>query len=199
MLNICAHVRVHVAQANHLILHAHNAVQIGHPRIVNLDLCTAARAPNAYVRFDHLPCQPLGWTSDHRDRDDLVFGESETPKTIAGISSAFGSSRRTVWMPLTHTKLGCVNPNQLPSLRLINGLQVPQILLRSIGHVLGLHVHSSFSSAQENHFVFTFVPSCPLERLRCHLRYDFAVIAVSEIALPLGSWNFTEPTRPEWT
>src|SRR5260370_34718934 len=29
-----------------------------------------------------------------------------------------------------------------------------------------------------------FVLSCPLEHLRCHLRYDFAVIAVSEIALP---------------
>src|SRR5260370_42604855 len=118
-------------------------MQIGHLRIVNLDLCTCARAPNAYVRFDHLPCQPLGRTSDHRDRDDLVFGESETAKTIAGISSAFGSSRRNLRMPLTQTKLGCVNPNQLLSLRLINGLKGPQILLRSIGHLLGLHVHSS--------------------------------------------------------
>src|SRR5260370_28686876 len=122
MLNICATVRVHVAQANHFILHAHNAVQIGHPRIVNLDLCTSARAPNAYVRFDHLPCQPLRWTSDHRDRDDLVFGESETRKTIAGISSAFGSSRRNMWMAHTQRKLGCVNPNQLLSYRLISGL-----------------------------------------------------------------------------
>src|SRR5260370_32776128 len=87
-------------------------------------------------------------------------------------------------MPLTQTKLGCVNPNQLLSLRLINGLKVPQILLRSIGHLLGLHVHSSLSPARENHSVFTFVLSCPLEHLRCHPRYDFAVLAVSEIALP---------------